>query len=99
MVASGGSVLGIQCRVLIAEFSKVGDAGFGGVRGDPGDRSIPPSRHGQFLLCAGCGAVLWGIRRRFPPCSFFVLCGDVVHELCARAIHSVSVRVYAREKE
>ena len=28
-----------------------------------------------------------------------VLCDDAVRELCARAIHSVSVRMRAREKE
>ena len=30
---------------------------------------------------------------------FVVLCDDVVCELCARAIHFVSARVRAREKE
>ena len=87
--------MGIQCRVLIAEFSKfkMDYAGLGG--GLAGGSA----RHGQFLLCAKCDAGLWGIRRRFPLVLFVVLCDDVVRKLCARAIHSVSVRVCAREKE
>ena len=46
-------------------------------------------------LCAqGCGGSSEGLTM-----FFVVLCDDVVSKLCVRAVHSVSVRVRAGEKE
>ena len=42
-MVGGGSVLRIQCRVLIAEFSKIDDAGWGGLSGG----GIPPPDMGS----------------------------------------------------
>ena len=67
------SVLGIQCRVFIAEFSKVDDADSGGG---------PPR-----MVSSCCVRVVTQSCGGFGECSpmfFVVLCDDVVRKLCAR---------------
>ena len=63
-----------------------------------GGAQPPPSSWSVLVVCElcvqGCGGSGEG-----SPVFLVVLCDDVVRELCARAIHSVSMRVCAREKE